>query len=342
MESKTPFEELRKITENILEPAQDGGLQKKEIASRHVSDLGYLIRRCPDLPRLDYYGTLGTSGDALSPQGAARCLEADQYRTYAFIVATRNAVLAALEQFQERPIHVLEAGSGPFAPLTLPLTTIFPPDQVRFSAIDMHITSVLYLKRLIEWFGIQAHFASVTAYDAFTYQNRGQLHGVVLETMRPGLLTEPQAALTEHLAPQVKKGGFFIPEEITLWAAVQKVLNGQRECKNIGDLATIRPEPGEHTPIPSGVDTLVTIPSLPPEIPHELIIETRVHLHGNVVLEPDESNITTPLRILSIPQSSKNSKQATMKYAFGKEKETIVVDIAGTTELGDPPPLHLW
>jgi hypothetical protein len=101
---------------------------------------------------LDRHGTVLPDGDAISPESAARCV-LDYTRTSQFLRGMRLALQAALERFSERPLDILYAGCGPFAPLGLLLTHRFSPLDVRFTLIDIHELSLNSARRVFEAFG---------------------------------------------------------------------------------------------------------------------------------------------------------------------------------------------
>ena len=68
------------------------------------------------------------SGKAIAPKWAASCL-LDFARTATFLRGTEAALHAALARFPQRPIEMLYAGCGPFAPFALMLVTRFTPTQ---------------------------------------------------------------------------------------------------------------------------------------------------------------------------------------------------------------------
>jgi hypothetical protein len=157
------------------------------------------------------------SGKAIAPKWAAACV-LDFARTAAFLRGTEAALHAALARFPERPIEMLYAGCGPFAPFALMLATRFDPAQVRVTLLDVNPRSLECARGLFESFG-SAHIvrAAVQA-DAATYvwPCERPLHVVLIETMQRALEKEPQAAVVLNLAPQLCEGGILVPERIAV------------------------------------------------------------------------------------------------------------------------------
>src|SRR5829696_7324366 len=131
---------------------------------------------------LDRHDTVLPDGDAISPESAARCV-LDYTRTSRFLRAMRLALQAALERFSERPLDILYAGCGPFAPLGLLLTHRFSPLDVRFTLIDVHELSLNSARRVFEAFGRGEFIGDCLACGAATYRHPTAMHVVIAETM---------------------------------------------------------------------------------------------------------------------------------------------------------------
>src|SRR5262249_33054812 len=67
------------------------------------------------------------NGIALSPTLAGACLK-DPVRVSIFLRGIHAAIREAQRRFPGQRIEILYAGTGPFAPLAIPLMTRFSPD----------------------------------------------------------------------------------------------------------------------------------------------------------------------------------------------------------------------
>ena len=165
----------------------------------------------------DSSDTLLASGIAISPNDAARCV-LDFGRTSKFLKGTYAALMETRTRFPGRPLEVLYAGCGPFAPLGIPLATRFGAHQLRFTFVDVHARSLDAVRRIIHELGLSAWVRAYVQGDATCYVHSPPLHAVITETMQRALGREPQVAITENLARQLCPGGVFIPEKVVVEA----------------------------------------------------------------------------------------------------------------------------
>ncbi len=160
--------------------------------------------------------TILSNGRAISPQDAARCV-IDFLRTAKFVEGIYRAFSEVQTRFSNRPIEVLYAGCGPFAPFALALANRYRADQVQITLLDVHQHSLAAAARIFQYFGLADRIRVAVCCDAAGYRHSGdQLDIVVLETMQKSLAKEPQVAVTMNLAPQLSAGGILIPEKIVV------------------------------------------------------------------------------------------------------------------------------
>ncbi len=174
--------------------------------------------------------TLAT-GEAISPQRAALCVR-EYRRTAVFLQAMDAAIRAARERFPGETIHVVEAGCGPLAPLTLPFALRYAPDEVRFTLLDLHQVSLAGARRLAEELGVSASVRTLPAGDAgeVRFAEADRPHVIGCEVLRRALKKEPQVAVTRALAPQLREGGFFLPERIDIDVGF---VHGRRQLRRL-------------------------------------------------------------------------------------------------------------
>jgi hypothetical protein len=155
------------------------------------------------------------SGVAINPQAAAFCIK-DYHRSVMFM----RGVCAALELLQasmrDQPVRVLYAGCGPFALLLLPLLGKLAPGRLEIHFLDIHQHSLDSVAHLLVQLSLDQHNVNFIQADACHYQHHEKLHLIIAETMQKALEQEPQFAVTANLAPQLCKGGVFIPQKISV------------------------------------------------------------------------------------------------------------------------------
>lgn len=88
------------------------------------------------------------AGLAVSPYAAAFCIT-DMMRTRGFLLGIKEAIEKKLKENNGKPVIVLYAGTGPFASLLTPLTTVFSPSQLQLVLIDINTISINFLQKLI-------------------------------------------------------------------------------------------------------------------------------------------------------------------------------------------------
>ncbi|MEM7132599.1 MAG: hypothetical protein AAF702_40220 [Chloroflexota bacterium] len=189
-----------------------------------------------------------TTGTAISPAYAAQCMQ-DTKRTIQFMRGVHQAISDLLQRLPDRPIHILYAGCGPYAPLVLPLLPLFSAEQVNVTLLDVHRASLDSVSRLIQELSLGDYVADVICADAACYQNDPDrpIHLLVVETMLSALEQEPQVAITYNLMPQLAPGGILIPERI----GIEAVLLDPEQAFCEPDSGTVHDAP-EYNPIPLG------------------------------------------------------------------------------------------
>ena len=205
--------QLERVTEAFLQP-----IPNIADAIRNTEDYYALLKQAASFDAQSegsHNDIMLPSGKAIAPVWAAHCVR-DVRRTRVFIRGIIQAVYAALKQFPDQPLQLFYVGPGPFAPLVLPLTTLFTPEDIQFTLLEINPRSISLLQNTIRAFGIENYIAAIEQTDAATYQVASPMHVLVVETMQETLKQEPQVAVTLNLAPQIVPGGFLIPESISV------------------------------------------------------------------------------------------------------------------------------
>ncbi|TNE67505.1 MAG: hypothetical protein EP344_01995 [Bacteroidetes bacterium] len=273
-------------------------------------------------------GLMLPTGKAISPDEAARCIQ-DFWRTKKFIKGFFKAVLAAREKFPGTPLQVLYAGTGPFATLALPITTVFSPDEVQFTLLEVQPESYQMLQHTIDSFDLQAYVRELWLGDATTYHPGPpmQFHIILTETMAQALDREPQVAITRHLLPFLHPEGYLVPEAIIVRAGL---INLSRAFSS-----RMEPEPPSPDTYLLELDEVFRVdrnlpdagafPEVTIDIPMdqvrdypELHLLTSVHVFGSEHMKYWQSSLTTPKQIKHHPFDRSGVQQCSIRYVVAE------------------------
>lgn len=192
----------RALPESLLAALVHG----REDLDRACAELLDALRRASGFDP-DSGGDLSlSSGIAIGPAAAAQCI-LDPGRTVAFLRGVHRAIERGARE-------IVYAGTGPYAPLLIPLSTMLDAD-VRCTLIDIHPRNVDSVKTLVERFHISA---SVVCTDATQYEHHRPIDLIITETMQRALSVEPYVAIVRNLRRQLAPGGLLIPERVCIGA----------------------------------------------------------------------------------------------------------------------------
>jgi hypothetical protein len=244
-------------------------------------------------------------GYAIAPFNAGYCL-LDTDRTFSFMKGLINAVEEAKKRFPSQKIHILYAGTGPFASLVLPLTQLYSPDEIKITALDIHPQSTLFLKKLVQELQLEAYFCDYLTKNACFYDHEGEPVTILLsETMAAGLMEEPQAAVFQNLESCVHPDGFLIPEKIRLWASAAIMENNHSKVPNKTELGEVlladrnwyKANPLDRNR-PTHIDNQVPVPQH--ELNRQTFLETDIQVYNSISIA-DRSNKMKSCSPLKVP-----------------------------------------
>jgi predicted RNA methylase len=152
-------------------------------------------------------------GNAIGTFWAANCVR-EIFRTQRFSRGLYTAVSDALIR-NKKTVHVLYAGTGPFATLALPVMMMFKPEEVQFTFLEINPDSIDILKSVIDSLDLHAYIKDIHQCDAAVWDvSSSGVDIVISETMYKALSAEPQVAIMLNLASQLPRETVFLPEEI--------------------------------------------------------------------------------------------------------------------------------
>ena len=162
--------------------------------------------------------TVCDHGLAISPAQAG-CCAGEYQRTAIFLRGAHSAIMQALEANSRGIVRVLYAGSGPYATLAVPLMTIFPPEKVKFTILDLHPESIQSVRSIVSELGLQCSVESYVVTDAcnYTIPPRSLPDILLCEAMSTALEKEPQVGIARHLLSQAPDA-IMVPESVQIEA----------------------------------------------------------------------------------------------------------------------------
>jgi len=274
------------------------------------------------------------AGKAVGTKWAANCIE-DIMRTRHFAYGTYLAVQHLLKQKQR--VHLLYAGTGPFAALVLPLITKFSSDEVQFTFLEINEASYNGLSKVVAHFEMEPYITHMECGDAtkYTVDHPETIDILLTETMMHGLKGEHQVAISYHLMSQLSDDALLIPEEIQLNLLgvnedkrdvyKRQVDSNVAYYEDFGSLFVLNKEEIrrhqahflEHAPrviFPEQEVALAEDTSLRFDT---LYVETAIRVWGEIRLGKDESGLTTLLKLKQLDPMMQAPSRATSKYICG-------------------------
>ncbi len=152
-------------------------------------------------------------GNAVGTFWAACCVK-EIFRTQRFVKGLAQAI-KDVQGKGKKTVHVLYAGTGPFAALALPIMLTFQPTEVQFTLLEINKNSYEKLHNLLQKLDLLPYVKDLELVDATNYTLKNCDVDIVLsETMNLALFREPQVSIMMNLAQQLKDSALYLPQEI--------------------------------------------------------------------------------------------------------------------------------
>lgn len=277
---------------------------------------------------LDEGASITANGKAVSPTTAAQCAE-DVERTRVFMQGVYTALQRKLETATAGPVQVLYAGTGPFALLLVPLLPLFTGQPLRITLLDIHAESLAFLQRLLVALQLDNSelIDQVVCADACNWLAPHHYDLIMSETMRQGLLQEPQVRIFAHLQQFLKPDGWLLPQYIRLdlWltrAGNENSLHHLGKIFQLDNITAAQIGNGNSSSLQGDLQ----IPAEPVQW-RDLKLTTEICVLDNLVLRENQSQLTLPLyekniRIKPGCTLRYNYEQGTYpRFVFAYEKE---------------------
>jgi len=291
-----------------------------------------LFHQATGVDAFDYNGSPDIalpSGLALGASAAAFCLLEGQ-RTAVFLRGIEHAIRDLQQQFPDERIRILYAGCGPYASLLTPLIVRFSAQEVGWHLLDVNPHSLQSVQRLYRALDLEPWLLPSQLADAATFvmPTAEPFHLVISETMQRALQNETQLAIMLNLLPQLQPRALFLPQSISIQAAVQRWQPYSTEVVPSPTFQTFGTvyEIGQHSMQPPQ-ETHLTVPTL--STPGGLSLTTTVTVYKNEALSGNDTSITLPK---DLHQQLRGNEQLLFRYQW-EPHPGFVCEVAETSRI---------
>ncbi|NVK08947.1 MAG: hypothetical protein HWD89_07820 [Tenacibaculum sp.] len=269
------------------------------------------------------------NGVAIGTLWAANCLD-DLVRTYKFIRGIEVAIQEKI--YQKDSLHILYAGTGPFASLILPFILKYADWNITYTLLEVNPLSFEVLKSTIKKLGLETNNINFINQDATKYQFPKNFSPdiIVSETMQRALDSEQQVSVFYNLMSQSNSDTVFIPEKITLaigtsssenikpdiqqkyYREHDKVFEVSKEAMNSNDWLFEKTSnklsfTKKHTVLKEKELSTAS----------EIVVMTEITIYKNEELIINESGLTIPKYIKDVSNNKKESLTIKSQYVIG-------------------------
>ncbi len=296
---------IRKLISSLLENSIN-----QEEAEKSLNEIHTHFQQITEITgydfKIEHLAAIPTAkGKALGLNYAAQCL-LDYKRTIKFLKAI---VLVILEKQKKQPgelINVFYAGCGPYAPFITLVAPFFQPEEVQFSLLEINENSFNSAKKLINSLELSNHIKEFYLADAVTFKvpNPNSFHILISETLDALLYRECYVPILFNLLPQFNKNIILIPENVLINLSLLTHSKNDSDSKEyeVGSVLNVRESVSSHASSNLNLSQLpdkkVDLKSLDMGTYEKILLDTKVHIHGDIWLYRNESSLTIPLEFI--------------------------------------------
>lgn len=269
------------------------------------------------------------NGKAIGSLWAALCLD-DIIRTRQFIRGIYAAINDTLKKTNEQ-IHVLYAGTGPYATLLLPLVGRFAKEKIRYTFLEINPFTFDIMKRVAAAAGLCEYNISFELTDATAYHisadNTPDI--IVSETMQRNLANEHQVPIFLNLIRQARPDTIFIPEKIALHVGLKKAGHPHEAEQNYykplnkvieisrDALQELIADKEKHDSDLVFAEAQTTIdPAAQQDFQHVMLF-TDINVYKDFKITVDESSLTLPKKLAMLPEEKNKLITINSRYKAG-------------------------
>jgi hypothetical protein len=302
MKSNSSFLKISHLTQNLLACGDDFLIMKQSVDGLYSIFSGITEITGDNFNREQI---MLPSGKAISPSGAAHCL-LEFRRTAIFLRGINKAILHKLSENSKHPINILYAGTGPYATLIIPLLTLYSQNDLKVDLLDINEISIHALKKLIREIGLDTFIDNFYLCDAATFRVEKDYDIVISETMQATLKKEPQVSIMQNLIPQMPDDAIFIPEAITVSAALvsdghfdnEKMIRTGIAVHAKKDLFTADKNHLDIESYRNEIELLVPVNDC-----NKLELYTTITVFENEILSDSDCSLTMPLTVCTLDKN---------------------------------------
>ncbi len=272
------------------------------------------------------------NGRALGTYWAAACLD-DLLRTRQFVRGIHKAIQNKHQN--KETIHILYAGTGPFAILILPFIFRYSRQQIQYTLLEINPLTFKILTECFSKFGLHENTVRFEQQDATKYKITNDPPDIIIsETMQNALTKEQQVPIFFNLMKQVPEQTLFIPEKIEIFLGLKNSdiasewikKEDYRKVKQVFELSkkTLpikRKLALEEDAVPDFPALVTILEKDHLKGTNQLVLITEIQVYQDEWIEINESGLTTPFLIMNFDHNQKEGLKVHTQYLMSANPE---------------------